>query len=181
MMLNRDRAVLVVVDIQEVLLPKSAEVVESYLSNAERMIRAARVLGVPVLVTEQNPERLGGTHPRIAPALEGIAPIPKMEFGCLANAEFREALEGTGRSQIILTGMEAHVCVSQTALAALAAGYEVFVASDAVVSSSKREYKAGMRRMTRAGAVPVSVLMAVFEMLGRAGTPEFRELLPLLK
>ncbi len=180
-MLNRENAVLVVIDIQEVLLPKSEEVAAAYLDNAVKLIRAAKVLGLPILVTEQNPTRLGGTHPAVLPELEGVDRIPKMEFGCMGNDAFRAALGESARNQLLIIGMEAHVCVCQTALAALEAGYEAYVVSDAVVSTSKREYKAGMRRMEGAGAVPVSTQMAIFELLERAGTPEFKAMLPLLK
>lgn len=180
-MLSRENAVLVVIDIQEVLLPKSEEVAAAYLENAVKLVRAAKVLGLPILVTEQNPMRLGETHPAVLPELEGLARIPKMEFGCMGNDAFRAALEETARNQLLIVGMEAHVCVCQTALAAMEAGYEAYVVGDAVVASSKREYKAGMRRMENAGAVPVSTQMAIFELLERAGTPEFKAMLPLLK
>ncbi|HOJ69795.1 MAG TPA: isochorismatase family protein [Candidatus Hydrogenedentes bacterium] len=180
-MLKRDAAALVVIDIQEVLLPRDPEVVDRYLSRCVLMIRAARMLGLPVLVTEQNPERLGGTHPRIAPEIEGIARIPKMEFGCFGNDRFAGELARTARRQLLLVGMESHVCVCQTALAGLESGYEIYPVRDAIVSSTAEGYKAGMERMILAGARPVTAHMAIFELLGRAGTPEFKALLPLLK
>jgi nicotinamidase-related amidase len=181
MLLDREQAVLAVIDIQQVLLPKDAAVAEAYLANAAKMVRAARVLGVPVLVTEQYPERLGGTVDRVAAEIEGLPRMAKTEFGCMANEGFRAALAALGRRQLLLVGMEAHVCVSQTALAALAGGYEVFVAADAVSSVTALEYRFGIDRMARAGAAVVSVQMAIFELLRVSGTPEFKALLPLLK
>ena len=180
-MLSKDNAVLVVVDIQDVLMPKSPEVVESYLRQASKLIRVARALGLPLLVTEQNPERLGGTNAAILDALGDTPLLPKLEFGCLANEAFLEALEDSGRRQLIIVGMEAHVCVLQTALDALDRGYEVFIVRDAVVSSRKSDYKAGLARMSQEGAVCVSTEMAIFEMLRKAGTPEFKQVLPLIK
>jgi len=180
-MLRRDAAALVVIDIQEVLLPKDPVVVDRYLARCILMIRAARTLGLPVLVTEQNPERLGGTHPRIAPEIEGIPRIAKMEFGCFGNDRFAGEIAQTARRQLLLVGMETHVCVCQTALAGLEAGYEIYPVRDAIVSSTREGYKAGMERMILEGARPVTAHMAIFELLGRAGTPEFKTLLPLLK
>jgi nicotinamidase-related amidase len=180
-MLNRDDAVLVVIDIQDVLLPTDKDFAEAYLRNCVKMIRVARALDLPVLVTEQYPERLGVTSERIAAELEGVARIPKKEFGCLANAEFSEALRATGRKQLILIGMESHVCVLQTALTALEAGCEVFLAADALSSQTRDEYEFGINRMRQNGVQIVSVNMATFELLRAAGTPEFKKLLPLLK
>ncbi len=181
MLLDREKAVLTVIDIQEVLLPKDADRTEAYLANATKMVRAARILDLPVLVTEQYPGRLGGTISRIADELEGVPRLPKTEFGCLANEGFRTALAALDRPQLLIVGMEAHVCVSQTALSALAEGYEVFVAADAVSSSTPEEYRFGIDRMARAGVTIVSVQMAIFELLRAAGTPEFKAMLPLLK
>lgn len=180
-MLVKDNAALVVVDIQDILMPKSVEVVEQYLGRAVKLIHVARMLAMPVLVTEQYPERLGGTNERVVEALGDIPRLPKMEFGCLANDAFKAALEATGRKQLVLIGMEAHVCVMQTALDAIDMGYEVYIVRDAVVSGRKYEYKAGIARIKQAGGVPVTTDMAIFELLRKAGTPEFKEALPLLK
>lgn len=180
-MLVKDRAVLIVVDIQDVLMPKSPEVVSAYLDQSVKCIRACQTLGVPRLVTEQYPERLGISNPRIREALGDIPRLPKTEFGCLANAAFSRALVASGRDQLLLIGMETHVCVLQTALEALDRRYEVFLVRDAVVASRKAEHIAGMERMVQAGVIPVSAEMAIFEMLRQAGTPDFKALLPLIK
>ncbi len=180
-MLIKEETVLVVIDIQEVLLPKDKEVAESYIGRAAKLVRVARALNVPLLVTEQNPERLGGTHAEILDVLGDTPRMPKLEFGCMANPEFREALQQTGRRQLLIVGMETHVCVMQTALEAVAEGYEVFVVRDAVVSARKSDYKAGLARMLQEGVRCVSSEMAIFELLRKAGTPEFKRVLPLIK
>lgn len=180
-MLAKDRAVLIVVDIQDVLMPKSPEIVYSYLEQSIKCIRACRILGIPILVTEQYPERLGTSNTKILETLGDVPRYPKTEFGCLANAAFYEALIRTRRDQLLLIGMETHVCILQTALEALEHRYEVFLVRDAVVSSRKAEYKAGLARMVQAGVIPVSTEMVIFELLRRAGTEDFKALLPIIK
>ncbi len=180
-MLKLDEAVLVVVDIQDKLMPKDPEVVASMLACSKKLVQAAGILGMPILAAEQNPERLGESNAEILEVLGETPRFGKMEFGCLDNVAFREALEAAGRRQLLIIGMETHVCVLQTALTAAEAGYEVFVVRDAVMSMAKAEYKAGLARMAQGGVQLVSTLMAIFELLGKAGTPEFKAMLPLLK
>lgn len=180
-MLVKENVVLVVIDIQDVLMPKAPDVVSGYISRAGKLVRVARALDIPVLVTEQYPERLGGTNAEILDALGDVPRLPKREFGCMANSAFREALEHTGKRQLLIVGMETHVCVMQTALDALAEGHEAFVVRDAVVSARKDDYLAGLDRLQHEGAVLVSTEMAIFELLRVSGTPEFKKVLPLIK
>ncbi len=180
-MLDRTQAALIVVDIQDVLMPKNAEVVEEYLGKLVKLVHSAQALDVPVLVTEQNPKRLGGTNARVAEAFGDGPRIGKMAFGCFGEPAFCQALEEMGRRQLIVCGMETHVCVMQTVLTALEQGFEPFVVRDAVVSMHKPDFKAGLERMAQAGAALVTTQMAVFELLRAAGTPEFKKMLPLLK
>lgn len=180
-MLRKEDAVLLVVDIQDVLMPKKKEVTRKYLRQSGRLISVAQTLEVPVLVTEQYPERLGSTNEQLLAVLGDTPRLPKIEFSCMANTGFRGALEKTGRKQLLLIGMETHICVTQTALAALSEGYEVYVVRDAVVSTRKEEYKAGLARMAAAGAVVLTAEMAIFELLRQGGTPEFKKVLPLIK
>ncbi|MCK5861597.1 MAG: isochorismatase family protein [Candidatus Hydrogenedentes bacterium] len=180
-MLLQDQAILIVLDIQDIFMPKSDKVVEKYLRQATRIIKAAQTLKIPTLVTEQYPERFGATNTGIKELLGDTIRMPKIEFGCLANDTFKAVLAETGRKQILITGMEAHICILQTTLDALDDGYEVYLLQDAIVSSRKEEYKAGMARMQQAGAICVTVEMAIFELLRQAGTPEFKKLLPLIK
>ena len=179
-MLDRQNAVLVVVDFQEKLLP-TIPVTDAILPQAIKLIRFARELDIPILWTEQYPRGLGATVPEIATELEGLAAIEKTSFGCMGDAGFVRALENTGRRQLLLTGVETHVCMMQTALAAVEQGYEVYVPRDTVASQEKRQYKAGLRRMEQAGVVLGTTQMVLFEILREAGTPEFKKALPLLK
>jgi len=180
-MLNREQSVLIVLDIQDIFMPKDASTVEAYLKQADKIIKAAQLLDIPIIVTEQYPERFGSTNESILKTLGDVARMPKIEFGCLANEAFRTLLSEMGRKQLLITGMEAHICVLQTTLDALADGYEVYLLRDAIVSSRRNEYKAGMARMEQAGAIGVTVEMAIFELLRCAGTPEFKKILPLIK
>lgn len=179
-MLDRNKTVLVVIDFQEKLLP-TIPVADEVLPQAIKLIRFARELAIPILWTEQYPQGLGNTAPEIAAELEGLTAIEKTSFGCMGDAGFARALADTGRTQLLLTGVETHVCVMQTALAAVEQGYEVYVPRDAAASQEKRQYKAALRRMERAGVVLGLTQMMLFELLGEAGTPEFKKALPLLK
>jgi nicotinamidase-related amidase len=179
-MLNRDSAVLVVIDFQEKLLPK-IPVADALIPSAVRLIRFARELGLPILWTEQYPKGLGPTVDAIAGRLAGNTAMAKTSFGCFGDPGFRHALSDTGRTQLLVTGIETHVCVMQTVLAALDHRCEVFVPRDAVASRAKADYNAGLARMERAGAQLVTSEMAMFEILREAGTPEFKRVLPLIK
>jgi len=181
-MLNKGLAALVVIDIQDKLAPKKDDVRETLIENTANLIRAAKVLEIPVLVTEQYPEKLGATTDSLLELLGDAPRMGKVCFSCLASPEFLDALKASGRNQLILTGIETQVCVMQTALDALARGYEVFVPVDAIASASdKTQHKAGIRRMEKHGAELLTTKMALFELLRAAGTPEFKELMPLLK
>ena len=180
-MLKRDDTALVVIDIQDKLMPKRVGVAEEVIAKTVRLVKVAQGLGLPILVTEQNPEKLGATSALLVEALGDTVRIGKMEFGCTANEEFARALQATGRKQLLITGVEAHICVLQTALGAREHGYSPFIVQDAVASVEEREQVAALRRMERDGAEIVTTQMAIFELLGAAGTAEFRQLMPLLK
>lgn len=180
-MLERSTTALIVVDIQDVLMPKEAAVTAAFKASACKLIHCAQCLELPIVVTEQNPEKLGGTNETVLETLGDGPRLSKMEFGCFANTGFCEALEATGCTQLLVTGMETHICVMQTILQGIELGHEMFVVRDAVASMHKADYKAGLYRMAQAGAQLVSAQMAIFELLRAAGTPEFRRMLPLLK
>jgi nicotinamidase-related amidase len=179
-MLQRDQTALVVIDFQEKLLPAIHDG-DDLVAPTVKLMRFAQQLALPILCTEQYPKGLGSTVAEIGRALDGVVPLAKTEFGCMANGPFAEALGGTGRKQVLVTGIEAHVCVMQTVLRALDEGYEVFVVQDAVGSRRVADREAGLARMARAGAELVTAEMAMFEILGKAGTAEFKSVLPLLK
>lgn len=180
MLIDRQKAALLVVDFQDRLLPKITGL-DALLANAIRLIRCARELDMPILWTEQYPQGLGPTTTAIAAELQALTPFEKTAFGCLGDQKFTNALDALGREQLLVTGIEAHVCVLQTALMAHDKGYTVFVARDAVSSRRELDRDAGLARMERAGVHLVTVEMAIFEALREAGTPEFKRILPLLK
>jgi nicotinamidase-related amidase len=178
-MLSTDQAMLVVVDMQVKLLPAIWEQ-DRVVRECCRMVEAAKALDVPVLWAEQNPAGLGPTHPSLASLLKG-PPIAKTTFSCYADSAFREAMERLGRRQVILCGIEAHVCVAQTALDLLQHGMEVHVAADAVSSRTPENRRIALDRLRAAGAVVSSVEMAIFELLRRADHTRFKQVLGLVK
>jgi nicotinamidase-related amidase len=179
MLIRAADSVLVVIDMQERLVP-AMQAPARTLRNARTLLRAAELVGVPTLLTEQYPQGLGRTVPEIASATRS-APLPKMHFSCMEDEGFASAFRGLGRRQAVLSGMEAHICVMQTAASLLEEGFEVFVVSDATASRTLDSERACIERLSAAGAGIVTTEMVVFEWLGRAGTPAFKELLPLIR
>lgn len=179
--LRREEAALFVVDIQEKLMPFIFER-ERVLRNSALLIKAAKVLGLPIVVTEQYPKGLGATLPEIQQALGTFyQPIEKLTFsGCGVQAA-REAVQASGCQQWLVIGIETHVCVVQTVLDILEMGLGAHVAADAVSSRTESNYRAGIERMRDAGAVISSAEMAIYEMLREAGMEEFRAILKLVK
>ena len=179
-MLSREKAVLAVVDVQGNLAQRMHER-EALLDNVVRLIRGARILGLPILWTEQVPEKLGPTVPRIAAELDDIHSFPKASFSCCGAPAFMEALQALGRYEVLLSGIEAHVCVYQTALDLLTRGCRVDVIADAVSSRTALDKAVALERMRGAGANVVSTEMVLFELLRTAEAPEFRQILALVK
>ncbi|GEM_PF-97766 len=171
---------LLVIDLQKKLLPH-IEGAENIISASSYLIRAARELSIPILLTEQYPEGLGATDEKIAEALGAdVQPISKTSFSCLDAPELSTQLDRE-RPQLILCGVEAHVCVLQTALQALEEGFSPFVVVDAIGSRKAGDYQAALHRMGQMGVSLVSAEMAVYELLREAGTAQFKALLPMLK
>jgi nicotinamidase-related amidase len=178
--IRRACAALAVIDIQERLLP-AIHGREQVVENSVRLIQGARILGLPVVVTEQYPKGLGPTVPAVAAALAGLAPIEKLAFSACGAADFLDFLARRQVQDVVLCGIEAHVCVSQTCLDLLASGYRVFVVADATSARTPENHRLALERARAAGAMVVSTEMILFELLEQAGTPEFRQLLPLVK
>ena len=182
--LNRDDAVLVVVDVQERLVPAiDEELYARSLKNFKIAFEAAGTLGLPIVLSEQYPRGLGRTVPDVLRALEGTTfeRIEKVAFSCARDEGFLAAISKTGRRQVVLVGMETHVCVYQTSVDLLNAGYEVFVLDDAVSSRFLHNHQSGIAALRDAGAVVVSTETAVFQMMKVAGTPEFKKISSLLR
>jgi nicotinamidase-related amidase len=171
--LDRDDAVLLVVDIQERLAVVMAER-EKVVTNTAHLIAAAKLLGVPMVYTEQYPKGLGPTVPELRAALEPAAAVEKMTFDCCGEDSFAPALEGTGRSTVIVCGMEAHICVLQTVLGLLELGMGVHVVADAVCSRNPEHARIALELQRDAGAVVTCTESVMFQLLRCAGTPEFK-------
>ena len=180
--LEAEQCALVVIDIQEKLLPPIFQK-EQLVRNSQLLIRAAGILKIPALVSTQYAKGLGGTVPEIASLLPGIDGIDKTFFSCFGSDVFCSVLKRLPgqRTTLLLCGMESHICVTQTALGALREGYLVHVASDAVSSRTEWNWKIGLDRMRAAGAVISSTEMMIYELMRSSSSAAFRELLPHLK
>lgn len=174
--LDRDRAALVVVDVQEAFRP-AVRGFDDVVDSTATLIQGARALGVPVVVTEQYPKGLGATVAELAEHLDGVEPVEKTCF----SAARADGFDLGGRDQALVCGIEAHVCVSQTAHDLLERGVEVHVARDAVSSRTEENREVGLHKMERSGAIVTSVEAALFELLGAAGTDEFKQVQRLVK
>jgi nicotinamidase-related amidase len=171
--LDRKKALVLVVDVQEKLVPAMwnfAPVEKCCLA----LVRAARDFGLPVIATEQYPKGLGPTIPSIREFLQG-PPLVKMHFSCAADLDFSRALADTGRQQVLVVGIESHVCVYQTARDLVEGGYEVHVCADAVTSRFEEHRRIALQQMRDFGAVVTSAETAIFDLLHACGTPEFKK------
>ncbi len=179
-LIRPDRSCLVIVDIQPKLLV-AIDAADRVTDNAQVLMQAAAAMDVPILVSEQYPRGLGATVPPVADLAPPGSVVEKMHFSCLADGGFAERFRSLDRSQAVIAGIEAHVCVLQTALGLLDAGYAPFVVADAVSSRTAENAQAALRRLDRAGAGIVTTEMVVFEWLERAGTPRFKDVSRLIK
>lgn len=179
-MIEPARTALVLVDIQ-VRLARVMHEPDLLVDGLRRLVAGARALGLPVLWLEQYPEGLGPTVPEVAGLLEGLKPVTKLCFSAWGSPEFRRQLESGGRRQVLLAGIEGHVCVYQTAVDLLGAGYEVEVVGDAVSSRTAANRALGLARIQQAGARVTGVEMALFELLRTAEAHAFREIARLVK
>jgi nicotinamidase-related amidase len=180
--LDPKQCALIVIDIQEKLLPPIFQK-ERLVRNAQLLIRLAGILKIPTLLSTQYSKGLGNTVPEIASLLPDVQPVEKLDFSCFGSEVFCSALKRVpgNRNTVLLCGMETHICVAQTALAALREGYLVHVAADAVGSRTELNWQIGLDRMRAAGAVISSTEMIIYEVLGSSGSPEFKDMLKHLK
>lgn len=182
--LNREDALLLVVDVQERLVPAIHQELYPVASkNMKIMIEAAGTLGLPILLTEQYPKGLGRTVPELLAALEGkeYRLVEKITFSCGRDAGFLSALSSANRRQVVIVGMETHVCVYQTSVDLIRAGYSLFVLDDAVSSRFLHNYRSGIAALRDAGATVYSTETAVFQLLKVAATPEFKKVSALIR
>lgn len=178
-LLNREEAVLIIVDVQDKLLPAIAEK-EKLVENIIKLIMFAKIIRVPIILTEQYPKGLGQTIKGIRDLLPDLHPIEKTTFSCFASLEFRKRLSQLGASKLIITGIETHVCISQTVLET-SDNYKVYVIADAVSSRTRENWRVGIERLRDHGAIIASTEMIMYELLKDAKTKEFKDSLGLLK
>jgi nicotinamidase-related amidase len=179
-MLKAEHAVLVVIDIQGKLASLMDDKERIY-KNVGILIQGVMLLDVPIIWTEQAPEKLGQTLPEIAGLLDGLTPLPKTTFSCCGDPDFLSALRNLDRKQILLTGIETHICVYQTARDLLESGYEVYLLSDAVSSRTEENRRLGIARMKDLGAIVTGTEMALFEMLEKAEGDTFKAISRLIR
>jgi nicotinamidase-related amidase len=178
MLLERTKSLVLLVDMQERLVPAMADAAD-VTARCGILLRAAYELGVPILASEQYPKGLGTTIPALAEL--ATRRLEKMEFSAYANNAIKDELTRAGQPQIILAGVEAHVCVLQTALELIDAKFQVFIVADAVSSRRPESREVALHRIARAGATLITVEMALFEWLRSASAPEFRSISKLIR
>ncbi len=178
--LNKDSSTLVVVDIQEKLVPAMKKREQVY-NNCGHLIELAKLIDLPIVLTEQYPKGLGPTVPEIKDVLPSYAPLEKVTFDCCRGEGFLDKIASLQKTHIILTGMETHICVLQTCLSLLKEGYFVHLISDAVCSRKKADFRTGIEMMRDAGAVINCTETALFQLLEKAGTPEFKTISKRIK
>jgi nicotinamidase-related amidase len=176
----RDAATLLIVDIQAKLFPHIAEH-DSLQRQAIRMARAARELGLPIVVSEQYREGLGATLPSVMDVVGDAVLVEKMAFSVCGDAAAMNRIDALSRRHVLLVGIETHVCVQQTALDLLERGMSPFVLADAVGSRHAVDRDVALDRMRHAGIVVTTVESAIFEMTREAGTDVFRRILPIVR
>ncbi|MDR3687021.1 MAG: isochorismatase family protein [Coriobacteriia bacterium] len=184
---SRDDSVLVIVDEQE-RLTAVMERRDEVVSATVRLVRTAALVCVPIVVTRQYPKGLGDTDPTLAEVIEaaraagaGVTSIDKVAFDCFGEPAFAKTLERSSRRQMLLAGMETHICVTQTALSALRNSFDVHVVGDACCSRNAASHDSALERMRAAGAVVTTTESVMYELMGESGSDEFRALLAIVK
>ena len=180
MLIERDRSCLLIVDVQEKLAPAMADPAGA-IRNAGILMQAAGRLAVPLVVSEQYPQGLGATVPELRALAPDSARIAKLSFSCAADPALQQRIKEVRRPLIVIAGLEAHVCVLQSALGFRQAGYQIVVVADAISSRAPASREAALQRLRENGVEVATTEMVLFEWLGQAGTPEFRELSKLIK
>lgn len=179
-LLRKDEAVLVIVDIQERLAAVMSER-QKVIDNCLHLIESAKLLNIPIMLNEQYPKGLGPTVPELKEALRDHAPLEKITFSCCGQSEFHRNISSLNRKKVILCGMETHVCVLQTCIDLLRAGFTVHTVSDAICSRIKDTFETAIEYMRDAGSVITCTETVLFQLLEKAGTEEFKILSKRIK
>ena len=175
-----EESLLLIIDMQSAFVKAIAEM-QGVLRRHRQLIFAADVLQIPVIVTEHYKQGLGATLPELDAQLKRALVFPKEHFGACLEPDFLAMVAGCGRHQVIITGLETHICVLQTALDLIANGYQLHVVADAVASRAPCDYQTGLALCREAGAVVTTAEAVIYQWLQRANTPVFRQILPILK
>ncbi|MEM1543329.1 MAG: hydrolase [Candidatus Bathyarchaeia archaeon] len=179
-LISREGTVLVIIDVQENLFPLISDR-DRILENMRRLIQFAKIIGMPIVLTEQYPKGLGPTISEIRDLIPNIQPVEKVEFSCFGSEEFRKTIKRLNAKSLIIIGIETHICVMQTAIEGAGEGFRVCVVSDATSSRRPEDKLVALERLRDNGVVVASTEMLIYELLKRAGTQEFREALKLIK
>jgi nicotinamidase-related amidase len=171
--LKAEEAGLIIIDIQD-KLATSMKLKDQVVANTLHLIETAKLLQIPVLLTEQYPKGLGLTLPEIREALPAYEPFEKLSFDCCQESGFGEKVNAMGRKKWLITGMEAHICVLQTSLGMMKAGHTIQIVKDAICSRSKSNFKTGINFMDRAGVVLTCTEIVLFQLLQKAGSEVFK-------
>lgn len=178
--LTRDNTALLIIDVQEKLYTLMHDK-EKIVVNITKLIDFAKIMGLPIILTEQYPKGLGQTIKQIKDKIPEIAPIEKTAFNCFGAEGFKELIQKNKITTLIITGIETHICVSQTVLDAIDKDITACVVSDATTSRTKENWHIGLERMRDNGAIISSTEMVIYELLKDAKNPEFKKAQPLLK
>lgn len=179
-LISKGEAALIIIDVQEKLFPLISDK-EKILENMRKLIRFAKIINMPIILTEQYPRGLGSTVPEIKELIPDVQPIEKLEFSCFGSEKFRIALKELNVKTIIIAGIETHICVAQTSIEGIKNGYRVCVVVDATSSRRLEDKNTAIKRMMQSGVIVASTEMLIYELLKKAGTEEFREALKLVK
>lgn len=180
MHMKLEDAVAMVIDIQEKLVPAIHNKDEVVQKNVQ-LLNGLKAVGCPVIFTQQYTKGLGMTVPELVETQDNFQYLEKMTYSCLDTQEIKDALEKLGKKTVIISGLETHICVMQTVRDLIAEGYQVYLIADAISSRTEFNYQIGMERMKQEGAVISSVESVLFELLVKAGTPEFKVISKLIK
>ena len=179
-LLDRENTGLLVVDVQEKLIQVMGRK-ERVIDNIIKLLQLSKLFTLPVIITEQYPKWLGSTLPEIIEYLSSYEPITKLHFNCCDVEGFNKRLNAEGLKNIIVTGVESHICIFQTCVSILEKGYQVHVPQDAVDSRTEENWRVGLELMKKAGALITSTETLIYQILKKAGTNEFKKMLKIIK
>jgi nicotinamidase-related amidase len=179
-MLEVGNTILLAIDVQEKLF-RVIYKKEKLVENLQKLIKGAQILDIPIILTEQYPQGLGATLPEIVQLIPGIKPLPKLSFSCYGDKDFKRKLDLSGRKQVLVSGIETHICIYQTVYELSNAGYEVQVVADAVSSRTPENIEIGLNMIRQMGIVVTCTETALFELLKIAGGEKFKAISHIVK